>query len=83
MTGSKLSAQVAAAEQRVRQRRLKLRLRGTALALRARRRLASPVGLLAATGAGLVLGSRGGRRSLLKLFSLLQLALAAFSAARA
>jgi hypothetical protein len=78
-----LTAQIAAAERRVLERRAALGVRGTALALRARRRLASPVGLLAAAGAGWVLGSRSGRRSLLKVFSLLQLALAALSAVKA
>jgi hypothetical protein len=83
MSGRSLSAQVAAAEQRVIERRALLRWRGTALALRARRGLASPVGLLAATGAGMILGSGQGRRALLKAFSLFQLALAAWSAAKA
>jgi hypothetical protein len=83
MNGGPLSAQVAAAEQRVRDRRAGLRRRGTALALRARRGLASPLGLLAATGAGMILGSGQGRRGLLKAFSLFQLALAAWSAAKA
>ena len=82
MNGRSLSALVAAAEQRVRDRRAAVRWRGTALALRGRRAIASPLGLLAATGAGMILGSGQGRRGLLKAFSLLQLALAAWSAAR-
>jgi len=76
-------AEVAAAERRILERRAALRRRGTALALRARRGLASPVALLAAAGAGWVLGSRAGRRGLLKAFSLMQIALAALSAVKA
>jgi hypothetical protein len=76
-------AEVAAAEQRIFERRAALRRRGMALALRARRGLASPVALLAAAGAGWMLGSRSGRRGLLKAFSVLQLALAALSAVKA
>ena len=78
-----LSAEIAAAESRVLERRLALRSRGTSIALTARRRLASPVALLSAAGAGWILGSRTGRRGLLKLFSALQLALGALSAIRA
>ena len=78
-----LSAEIAAAELRLLERRRLLRARGTAVALTARRRLASPVALLSAAGAGWVLGSKTGRRGLLKAFSVLQLALGALSAIRA
>jgi hypothetical protein len=78
-----LSAEVAAAERRVIERRREARLLGISLALHTRRRMASPMALLSAAGAGWVLGSRSGRHSLVKIFSALQLALAALSAVRA
>jgi hypothetical protein len=77
------SSELTAAAQRVQERRATLRRRGTALASRARRAVASPVALLAAAGAGWVLGSPGGRRALLKAYSMARLALAAMSALRA
>ncbi len=75
-----LGAEIAAAEQRLLERRLLVKLRGKLLAAHARRRLASPVALLAAVGAGFVLASRRGRSGIGKIFGVLQLGLAALSA---
>jgi hypothetical protein len=81
--GGPLSAEIAAAELRVLERRRFLRERGKAVAAVAHRRLASPVALLSAAAAGWVLGSKSGRGGLLKAFSVLQLALSALSAIKA
>ena len=75
-----LGAQIAAAEHQVLERRILVRLRAKALAAHARRRLASPVAILAAAGAGFLLASRRGRSGLGKIFGALQLMLAALSA---
>lgn len=82
-SGAQLSAEIAAAELRVQERRWALRVRRTALSRSVRRRLISPVALLAAAGAGLILGSRTGRRGLLKAFPLLKLVFGALSAIKA
>jgi hypothetical protein len=75
-----LSDEIAAAEQSLLQRRLLVRLRTRMLAARARRRLASPVALLAAAAAGFTLASSRGRSAIAKGFAALQFALAALSA---
>ncbi len=75
-----LNAEIAAAEQRLLERRLLVRLRGKLLAAHARRRLASPVALMAFAGAGFVLASRRGRSGIGRVFAALQLGLAALSA---
>lgn len=76
-------AAVADAEARLLERRHAARRRATLLAAHARRRLASPVALLAALGAGFALGSRSGRRSFARIFTAMQFALAALSAVKA
>lgn len=78
-----LALGVADAEQRVRDRRRGVKRQAALLAAQARRRLASPVALLAAAGIGYVLATRTGRSRLGKAFSVLQLALAALSAVKA
>jgi hypothetical protein len=78
-----LSREIASAEEMLQQRRLLVSLRTRLVATQARRRLASPVALLAAAGAGFVLGSRKGRSGVVRLFGVLQLGLAALSAAAA
>jgi hypothetical protein len=75
-----LGAEIATAEHLVLERRILLRLRSRALAAHARRRLASPVALMAAAGAGFLLASRRGRSGIGKIFAALQLGLAALSA---
>jgi lipopolysaccharide export LptBFGC system permease protein LptF len=76
-------AAVADAEARLLERRHAARRRAALLAAHARRRLASPVALLAALGAGFALGSRSGRRGFARLFTALQFVLAALSAVKA
>ena len=78
-----LADAVADAEERLLERRRQVRRQAVVLAGKARRRLASPVALLAAAGAGFVLGSKAGRRGFGKIFGVLQLALAALSAVKA
>jgi hypothetical protein len=75
-----LSAAVADAEQRLLERRRVVKRQARELAAHARRRLASPVALLAALGAGFLLASRTGRSGIGKAFAVLQLTLAALSA---
>jgi len=76
-------AAVADAEARLLERRQAVKRRASLLAAHARQRLASPVALLAALGAGFALGSRSGRRGFARLFTVLQFALAALSAVKA
>jgi hypothetical protein len=57
--------------------------RAAGLAAHARRRLASPVALLAAAGIGYVLASKTARSRLGKAFYVLQFALATLSAVKA
>jgi hypothetical protein len=74
---------VADAERRLLERRRSVKCQAALLAALARRRLASPVALLAAAGIGYVLASNTARSRLGKAFSVLQLALAALSAIKA
>jgi hypothetical protein len=76
-------AAVADAEARLLERRHAVGRRASLLAAHARRRLASPVALLAALGAGFALGSRSGRRGLARIFTAMQFALTALSAYKA
>jgi hypothetical protein len=78
-----LADSVADAERRLLDRRRSVRRKAAALAARARRRLASPVALLAAAGAGYLLATKTGRSRIGKAFSVVQLALAALSAYKA
>jgi hypothetical protein len=55
-------------------------LRKKLVAAQARRRLASPVALAAAAGAGFMLATKKGRSGLGRIFGALQLGLAALSA---
>ena len=75
-----LNAEIQEAELRLLERRLMIDLRKRVLAAQARRRLASPVALAAAAGAGFVLASRKGRSILGRIFAASQLVLAALSA---
>ncbi len=74
---------VADAERRLLDRRRSVKRHAVALAAHARRRLASPVVLLAAAGIGYLLATRTGRSRIGKAFSVLQLALTALSAIKA
>jgi hypothetical protein len=78
-----LSDGVADAERRLLDRRRSVKRQAVALAGHARRRLASPVALLAAAGIGYTLATKTGRSRIGKVFSMLQLALAALSAIKA
>ena len=78
-----LADSVADAERRLLDRRRSARRRAMVLAAHARRRLASPVALLAAAGAGYLLATKTGRSGIGKAFSVLQLALAALTAYKA
>jgi hypothetical protein len=78
-----LAISVADAERRLLDRRRSVKRQTAQLVAHARRRLASPVALLAAAGIGYVLASRTARSRLGKAFSVLQLALAALSAVKA